>query len=138
LKKAVGIFGGCFLVFIFLISCGKTAAEYDLYIFNSKGENAQQFDAMCRAYEAETGVRVKRFSIGSGQDHSEPLNAEMNSRNKPVIYSIQGVKELVEWLQGGFVEDLSTVTDPAFAALVSAIPPSLRLTTEGNTSFGVP
>jgi raffinose/stachyose/melibiose transport system substrate-binding protein len=138
MKKGLGLLGICMLVLVFFGGCGKKAAEYDLYIFNSKGENAQQFDAMCRAYEAETGVKVKNFSIGSGQDHSEPLNAEMNSRNKPVIYSIQGVKELVEWVQGGFVEDLSTVADPAFAALVSAIPPSLRLTTEGNTSFGVP
>jgi raffinose/stachyose/melibiose transport system substrate-binding protein len=136
--KRIGVSLGFFLVLTVLISCGKKAPEYDLYIFNSKGENAQQFDAMCRAYEAETGVKVKNFSIGSGQDHAEPLNAEMNSRNKPVIYSIQGVKELVEWVQGGFVEDLSQVTDPAFAALASAIPPSIRLTTDGNTSFGIP
>ncbi|MDR2759609.1 MAG: ABC transporter substrate-binding protein, partial [Spirochaetaceae bacterium] len=138
MKKTMGIFWGCFFMLTIFGSCGKKAPEYDLYIFNSKGENAQQFEAMCRAYEAETGVKVKNFSIGSGQDHSEPLNAEMNSRNKPVIYSIQGVKELVEWIQGGFVEDLAGVTDPAFAALASAIPPSLRLTTDGNTSFGIP
>ncbi|MDR0690049.1 MAG: extracellular solute-binding protein, partial [Spirochaetaceae bacterium] len=136
--KRTGVYLGFFLVLTAFASCGKKAPEYDLYIFNSKGENAQQFEAMCRAYEAEAGVKVKNFSIGSGQDHAEPLNAEMNSRNKPVIYSIQGVKELVEWNQGGFVEDLSTVTDPAFAALVAAIPPSLRLTTDGNTSFGIP
>jgi raffinose/stachyose/melibiose transport system substrate-binding protein len=121
-----------------LAGCGGKDKGYDLYIFNSKGENAQAFEAMCRAYEAETGVRVKSFSIGSGQDHSEPLNAEMNSRNKPVIYSIQGVKELTAWVQGGFVEDLSAVKDPAFAALAGAIPPSLRLSADGKTSYGIP
>jgi raffinose/stachyose/melibiose transport system substrate-binding protein len=139
MKKNYGVLLGMVLCSGFLLAgCGGKDKGYDLYIFNSKGENAQEFDAMCRAYEAETGVRVKSFSIGSGQDHSEPLNAEMNARNKPVIYSIQGVKELVEWVQGGFAEDFSTVTDPAFAGLAGAIPPSLRLSTDGKTSYGIP
>ncbi|MDR3161980.1 MAG: hypothetical protein LBU28_10245 [Spirochaetaceae bacterium] len=131
-------FGMAMCAGLFLAGCGSKDKGYDLYIFNSKGENAQEFEAMCRSYEAETGVRVKSFSIGSGQDHSEPLNAEMNSRNKPVIYSIQGIKELVEWVQGGFAEDFSTVTDGPFAALAAAIPSSLRLSTDGKTSYGIP
>jgi raffinose/stachyose/melibiose transport system substrate-binding protein len=140
MKKLPRVFVGVLLVLsALLIGCGKKSDKgYDLYIFNSKGENAVQFEAMCKAYEEESGVRVKAFSIGAGQDHAEPLNAEMNSRNKPVIFSIQGIKELVEWNQGGFVQDLSTVTDPAFAGLAAAIAPSLRLTTNGTDSFGVP
>ena len=111
---------------------------YDLYIYNSKGENAAQFAEMAKAYEAETGVRVRTFSIGSGQDHMETLRAEMNSRNKPSIFSIQGVKELIEWYQGGFVVDFNSITDASFKALANNISPSLRLTNDGKTSFGVP
>jgi raffinose/stachyose/melibiose transport system substrate-binding protein len=111
---------------------------YDLYIYNSKGENAAQFADMAKAYEAETGVRVKTFSIGSGQDHMETLRAEMNSSNKPSIFSIQGVKELIEWYQGGFVVDFNKVTDAKFKSFSDAIAPSLRLTNDGSNSFGVP
>ncbi|MDR2313893.1 MAG: ABC transporter substrate-binding protein [Spirochaetaceae bacterium] len=121
-----------------LFGCGGLDKGYDLYIYNSKGENAQQFEAMCRAYTEETGVRVKAFSIGSGQDHMETLRAEMNAKNKPAIFSIQGLKELVEWQEGGFVLDLSQVQDPPFAALVSGVAPSLRLTTGDASSYGIP
>ncbi|MDR2471834.1 MAG: extracellular solute-binding protein, partial [Treponema sp.] len=123
---------------VILAGCKAPDKGYDIYIYNSKGENAAQFDAMCKAYTAETGVRIKAFSIGSGQDHAETLRAEMNTKNKPTIFSIQGVKELVEWRDGGFVQDLSLVQDSAFAALAKGIAPSLRLTTDGGTSYGVP
>ena len=71
-------------------------AAKSIYVYNSKGENAEQFAAMCAAYEAETGVEVKAFSIGSGQDHMETLRAEMNSSEMPTVFSIQGLKELQE------------------------------------------
>ncbi|MDR2103789.1 MAG: extracellular solute-binding protein [Treponema sp.] len=131
------IYGFLFFICFLLIAC-KTGQEYDLYIFNSKGENAVQFEQMSRAYGQEAGIRVKSFSIGAGQDHMEPLRAEMNGKNKPVIFSIQGIKELIEWTQGGFVQDLSTVSDSAFAQLVADMAPSLRLTTNGQNSYGIP
>lgn len=123
-----------------LFAQGSAEADrgYDIYVYNSKGENAAQFAAMCAAYEAETGVRVKNFSIGSGQDHMETLRAEMNSRNKPTVFSIQGIKELAEWSEGGFALNLNTITTGDFGKMVGAIPQSLRLTTDGKTSFGVP
>ncbi|MDR1307163.1 MAG: extracellular solute-binding protein [Treponema sp.] len=125
------------LAALWAAGCKAPDKGYDLYIYNSKGENAQQFEDMCRAYSAASGVRVKAFSIGSGQDHMETLRAEMNARNKPAIFSIQGVKELVEWRQGGFAQDLNLVQDDAFAALVRGIAPSLRLS-DGAASYGVP
>ena len=68
-----------------------SSTDYDIYIYNSKGENAEQFKAMCEAYTEETGVKIKQFSIGSGQDHMETLRAEMASKNPPTIFSIQGI-----------------------------------------------
>ncbi|MBK5201022.1 MAG: hypothetical protein JJE21_05745 [Spirochaetaceae bacterium] len=109
-----------------------------IYVYNSKGENAKQFAAMCAAYETETGVHVKNFSIGSGQDHMATLRAEMNSKDKPTVYSIQGMKELPEWEQGGFVQDLSKVTTGDFGKMVQAIPEGLRLSSDGINSYGVP
>ncbi|MDR0403321.1 MAG: ABC transporter substrate-binding protein [Treponema sp.] len=137
MKKTVLCLGLSALFLVFS-GCGKKDRGYDIYVYNSKGENAAQFKAMCQAFSAETGIRVKDFSIGSGMDHMETLQTAMNSGDKPVIFSIQGIKELIEWRQGGFVVDLNTVTDPEFAKLASEIAPSLRLTTDGKASYGVP
>jgi raffinose/stachyose/melibiose transport system substrate-binding protein len=126
------------VIMFMVLGCKGADKGYDLYIYNAKGENARQFEDMAQAYRAATNVRVKAFSIGSGQDHAESLRSEMNSKNPPTIYSIMGVKELVGWVEGGFVQDLNKVTDSAFAALASGISPALRLTTDGSTSYGVP
>ena len=94
-----------------------SSTDYDIYIYNSKGENAEQFKAMCEAYTEETGVKIKQFSIGSGQDHMETLRAEMASKNPPTIFSIQGIKELPEWQESGRALDLSQAADPDFKKL---------------------
>ncbi len=53
-----------------LASCG--GVDYDLYLYNSKGENAVEVENMAKTYEEETGVKIKTFSIGTGTDHMEP------------------------------------------------------------------
>lgn len=126
---------------IMAVGCSKKAADrgYDVYIFNAKGENATQIEAMAKAYQDETGVRVKTFSLGAGAEQEGPLTTEMNSKNPPSIYSIQGIKRLQAWLDGGFVVDLSTVADPTeFAKLVADIPVDMRMSLGGNTSYGIP
>jgi raffinose/stachyose/melibiose transport system substrate-binding protein len=139
MKKLVVI--ATVLCAIMAVGCSKKAADrgYDVYIFNAKGENAAQVEAMAKAYQAETGVRVKTFSIGAGAEQEGPLTTEMNSKNPPSIYSIQGIKRLQAWLDGGFVVDLATVTDPPeFATLVADIPLDMRMALGGNTSYGIP
>ncbi|MDR2499715.1 MAG: ABC transporter substrate-binding protein [Treponema sp.] len=121
---------------------GKTAGsgkDYDVYWFNAKGENAAQVEAMARAYQEETGIRVKTFSIGAGAEQNQPLIAEMSSKNMPAIFSIQGVNNLATWLEGGYAQDFSQVeNNPAFSQLASGIAPELRLTTGGTANYGVP
>jgi len=141
MKKVLIMFIAVLLVatgVLFAAGQGEVDKGYDLYVYNSKGENATQFAEMAKAYQAETGVRVKTFSIGSGQDHMETLRAEMNSKNMPAVFSIQGVKELLEWAQGGFVVDFTKVTDAKFKALADNVSPSLRLTSDGKNSYGIP
>lgn len=109
-----------------------------LRIFNAKGENALQFEAMCEAYSEETGVTVEPFSVGSGTNALELLRVQMSTKNPPAIYSIKGLTELPEWKESGSVLDLTTVTNETFAQIVKDIPESMRLSTDGQESLGIP
>ena len=128
----------------FLAGCSKKTAEgsgkdYDIYLFNAKGENAAQVEAMVKAYQEETGVRVKTFSIGAGAEQQQPMIAEMNSKNMPTIFSIQGINNLAMWLEGGYVQDFSQVgNNPAFSKLAGDIAPDLKLSTGGSSNYGIP
>ena len=116
----------------------KKTKDYDFYIFNTKGESADALDAAAAAYEAETGIKVKTFSLGAGTDSSETLRAEMNSKDKPAIFSIMNIQELVEWEQGGFAMDLNGATNVDFKAMHDHVATGLRLTSDGSNSFGIP
>lgn len=109
-----------------------------LYLFNSKGENAEQFKKMCEDFTAETGIPTSPFSVGSGQDANEPLRTQMNSKNPPAVFSMQGLKELPEWKQSGRALDLTTVDDADFKAIVDSIPDSMKLSPDGKASYGIP
>lgn len=120
-------------------SSSKGGSKVDeLYLYNSKGENAEAFEAMGKAYSEETGIKVKTFSIGSGTDHMETLRAEMNSKNKPAVFTVQTLSELQEWEEGGFALDFNNATVDEFKKLADEIPEGLRLTTDGKNSYGVP
>ena len=123
-----------------MIGCGSGGAskDYDFYIFNTKGESADALDAAATAYEAETGIKIKTFSLGAGTDSSETLRAEMNSKAKPAIFSIMNIQELVEWEQGGFALDLNEAKNADFKAMHDSVAPGLRLTSDGSNSFGIP
>lgn len=110
-----------------------------LTIFNAKGENALEFENLASAYYDETGIQVNVFSVGMGEDHTTPLSTEMTSSSPPHIFTIQGVKELADWSDGGFILDLATIHNhPEFETLVNDIPQELRLTTDGVNNFGIP
>ncbi|HHX63019.1 MAG TPA: extracellular solute-binding protein [Epulopiscium sp.] len=123
-----------------IAGCGSSAKskDYDFYIFNTKGESADALNAAAAAYEAETGLKVKTFSLGAGTDSSEALRADMNSKNQPAIFSIMNIQELVEWEQGGFALDLNKATNADFKAMHDNVAPGLRLTSDGSNSFGIP
>ena len=120
-------------------SSGKTSSgkEYDLYIFNGKGENADAMQAAAEAFGEEKGVTVKVFTLGSGTNSDDTLRAEMNSKNKPGIFTTGSSMTLVEWVEGGFAMDLSKATNEEFKKLVSEIPESFQLT-DGNANYGIP
>lgn len=138
MKKFISVFMTIIMTATLFVSCGeKTSKDYDFYIFNTKGENADAMQKAVDAYSEKTGLKIKVFSLGSGTSSADTLRAEMNSKNMPAIFSIMNIRELEEWREGGFALDLSTVTDADFKAMHSAIPDSLRLTADGK-SYGIP
>jgi raffinose/stachyose/melibiose transport system substrate-binding protein len=125
---------------IMTVGCSKKSGkDYDIYWFNAKGENAAQVDALAKAYETETGVKIKTFSIGAGTEQNQPMMTEMNSKNPPTIFSLQGINTLAMWLEGGYVQDFSQVeNNPTFTKLANNIGQDLRLTLGGSTNYGIP
>lgn len=126
----VSLFSGC--------DMSMPGTKNDLYIFNGKGESADALEAAAKKFGEETGKKIKTFSLGSGTNSQDTLRAEMNSKNMPAIFSIVNIQELKEWEEGGFVLDFNTVTDEKFKAMADAIPKDMRLTSDGNNSYGVP
>lgn len=124
-----------------IIGCGKTEDEaakrgYDFYMFNAKSENAAALTELCKEYEKETGVIIKNFSLGT-TDAVDALRAEMNSKNKPAIFSATA-ETLPEWEQGGFILDFNSTSNEKFKALAESVPKSMRLSSDGKTSYGIP
>lgn len=112
--------------------------DYDFYIFNTKGENADALQAAVDAYSKETGMKIKCFSLGAGTASGDTLATEMNSDKKPSIFSIMNLQELRGWKEGGYALDLNSATEPSFKAMHDAVAPGLRLTTDGKDSYGIP
>lgn len=106
MKKFIGLILITALVAIIFAGCNKKP-EYDVYVWQSKGEMADALEELAKIYEQETGKVVKVISNRASEDHMGPLRAEMNKKDMPTVYSIQGQRELSEWLEGGFVADLS-------------------------------
>lgn len=84
------------------------SGDFDFYIFNTKGENADALDAAVAAYEAETGLNIKTFSLGSGTPTEEALRADLASSNKPAIFSCMNPQALQEWVDGDFALELTS------------------------------
>lgn len=126
------IFSGC------KNNSSQTSNAYDLYIFSSKGEITSQFEELCKIYEKDKGIKIKLQQIGSGTEHKDTLRIQINSSNKPGIYSLQGLRELYEYEMSGAVLDLNNASSAELKALADAIPQNLRLTSDGKNNFGIP
>lgn len=141
-KHLLSLFLTFVLSLCLLTGCGKTedTTVEELYIYNSKGENAEQFEKIAQEYEKVSGIKVKVVTIGSGTDHMATLRAEINSKQPPDIFTVQSISELQEWKDGEIVVNFSDSEDltPKFKELSENIDSRLRLTTDGTNSYGVP
>lgn len=129
------------LTAVSLAGCGNSKdtakKDYDFYIFNGKSENAEALKQVVQKYEEEKGVTIKLFSIGD-TTVTETLRSEMNSSEKPTIFSI-GTGAAQEWKEGGFVKDLEKeALVPELKELAGSIPKEMRLMVEDGDNLGIP
>ena len=134
---AVGLLAGCGNSSDTDNGKSSSKGDSDLYIFNTKGENAEAMEAAANAFGEEKGVKVKVFSLGAGTNSDDTLRTEMNSKQKPAIFSCMNAQALIEWVEGEFAMDLSEATNDEFKTLVNEIPESFNLT-DGNANYGIP
>lgn len=134
MKRKLIIGTALLLCMSLLPGCGKK--DYDFYIFNVKSENADALEKVCKAYEEKTNTKIKVFSIGT-TDGIDLLRADMNSRNKPAIYSVSA-ETVPEWEEGGFLKDLREASTPEMKELAESIPEGMRLSSGNGTNYGIP
>ncbi|WP_172254065.1 ABC transporter substrate-binding protein [Saccharibacillus deserti] len=125
---------------LLLSGCGsqeaKAPTSYDFYIFNGKSENAEAMEEVVDRYEAETGLTIRLFSLGT-TDVAETLRSEMNSSAKPALFSTN-IGGVMEWSESGAILDLNEASDPELKALAAEVPEPLRLSADGSQNYGIP
>ena len=82
------------------MGCGASSKDYDIYLYNTKSEIADSIQELCSAYEQETGIKVKVYTCGTTEG-LETLRSEMNSKNRPTIYSVNQAS-FQEWYEGRY------------------------------------
>ena len=138
MKKSIIGIGVISLVAALLVGCssGDSGKSNELYIFNTKSEIGEPLKDLAKDYEAETGIKVKTFSPGSGADVTETMNTEMTSKNAPAIFS---TNNLMTWgpKDGDFMFDLEETDNKELKSLVNEIPENMRLSVDGS-NLGIP
>lgn len=119
-------------------ACGASSGDANsLYIFNGKSEIGDALEQLAQDYQNETGVEMKIFSAGSGQNVTEIMNTEMTSQNPPAIWA---TTDLLSWgpTGGDFIEDLSQTGNGELKQLIDEIPDSARISGPDGETFAIP
>ena len=74
--RYIGIAAAIGLTAVSFCGCGKKEKDYDVYFFNGKSEIAESLESVADEYEAETGKKVKVFTVGTSES-SETLRSEI-------------------------------------------------------------
>lgn len=118
------------------MGCGASSKDYDIYLYNTKSEIADSIQDLCSAYEQETGVRTKVYTCGTTEG-LETLRSEMNSRNRPTIYSVNQAT-FQEWYEGKFAWSSNEVGNQELKSIYDNIPDEMKLSDETGASYGIP
>ena len=121
-----------------MAACGSSSAgSNSLYIFNGKSEIGPALEKLAEEYQDETGVQMKVFSAGSGQNVTEILNTEMTSQEPPAIWN---TTDLLSWgpTGGDYIEDLSQTESADLKKLLADIPDSVKVSGPDGELLALP
>ena len=79
-----------------LTGCRREAAKGTIYYLNFKPESAEIYADIAKAYEKETGIKVKVSTAASGE-YEQTLKSEMAKSDAPVLFQINGPKGYAAW-----------------------------------------
>lgn len=134
--KYIGIAAAISLTAITVCGCGEKEKDYDVYFFNGKSEIAESLETVADEYEAETGKKVKVFTVGTSES-SETLRSEIKSKAYPTVFASNAIG-IEEWKSAGFAMDASKIHNPQLKALYESVPDSMKLEFEGEGNYGIP
>ena len=75
---------------------GKKEAKGSVYYLNFKPEQDPQWQALAKAYEEETGVKVTVFTAAEGT-YETTLQAEIQKDSAPTLFQVNGPVGLANW-----------------------------------------
>ncbi len=104
-RKFLMVFGILFcLVFGMLAGCGQKTEEARIYYLNYKPESADSWKEIAKAYEAETGIKVRILTAANGS-YEQTLKSEIAKKNPPTLFQINGPVDYEKWKN--YCRDLS-------------------------------
>lgn len=119
-----------------LTGCGSKAKDYDVYFFNGKSEIAESLEELAVQYEAETGKKVKVFTVGTTES-AETMRSELKSKDYPTVFTSNSVA-FEEWKSAGYAVGAEDIMNAELKALYENLPDTMRLQFDGEGNYGIP
>lgn len=95
MKKILAILLTLAIVFT-LAACGATSGKGEVYYLNFKPEIAEIYEEIGKAYEKETGNKLKVVTAASGT-YEQTLKSEIEKSDAPTLFQINGPRGYANW-----------------------------------------
>ena len=139
MKRSIKALGVCLLAgaaAVTVTGCGKVNKDYDVYFFNQKSEIADSLNDLADEYEAQTGKKVKVFTVGTTEG-SETMRSELKSKEYPTLFSSNAIS-FEEWKSAGYAAGVEEISNPELKTLYESVPDALKLQFESEGNYGIP
>ncbi len=128
LKKTLALTLVLLMLLPLTLACGKKDETPSVYYLNFKPEQDAAWQALAKAYTAETGVPVTVVTAASNT-YEQTLTSEMDKDNAPTLFQVNGPVGLASWKD--YCYDLSG------SALYGELTSEDFALTEGNHVYGI-